>query len=335
MESPVEPAVSYNQVELETLSACPVCGCNHFTTIGTLTDTLHNLEGTFNLASCGRCGVEFLATRPTPSTISYYYPKQYYTHRSISEEKSPKQKVKQMAYDYFYKVNTSLGHKIVYSALSKYINMFPHRGRPSPTMLDFGCGNGTLIETFSRYGFIVDGYEVDEEAAQIAQHYARNIYTGDIFEKEFPEKYDVIILNQVLEHLHDPVTVVRHLVSLLHDDGYLIISVPNASCIDFKILRDCWYACQAPTHLMHYNYDALRSLALLCGVEMVQHGYASVMKSVAPHMIKRHLALIERVKTQNKVLTKSAYLASCFLAFIPWLNKVKSDRLTIYCRKCS
>ncbi|HEX5927553.1 MAG TPA: class I SAM-dependent methyltransferase [Baekduia sp.] len=103
-------------------------------------------------------------------------------------------------------------------------------------VLDVGCATGYLAAELARRGCTVDGIEFDPVAAQQARAHCREVVVGDL---EAPSTHagvqrmltgarpDVIICADVLEHLHDPWTVLAWLGTLLAPGGRAVISVPN------------------------------------------------------------------------------------------------------------
>lgn len=99
-------------------------------------------------------------------------------------------------------------------------------------VLDIGAGNGLLacLLMEKRNNIIIDGIEPDPYAAKIAGKYYRHFYCG--IAQEFKdmilrENYDFIILADVIEHINDPLALLRDLCSGISKKTRLIISVPN------------------------------------------------------------------------------------------------------------
>lgn len=100
------------------------------------------------------------------------------------------------------------------------------------TALDVGCGNGIISLYLGRYGFNVTGIDISEKAIKYAIE--NNSFPNVKFKVESAEgivasgeQFDVIICSEVLEHLHDPSSLVKTLYDSLKSDGVLIITVPN------------------------------------------------------------------------------------------------------------
>jgi len=99
-------------------------------------------------------------------------------------------------------------------------------------VLDVGCGNGIISLNLGELGYNVHGIELSEEALVVAKE--QNRFANVRFEKANAEKlklegkkYDVVIVSEVLEHLHRPESLLEELRFLLKENGLLIVTVPN------------------------------------------------------------------------------------------------------------
>ena len=93
------------------------------------------------------------------------------------------------------------------------------------TLLDFGSGTGTLAKIAADQGFQTTAYEPSLQRNEISN--SRNLtFTNDLQSLGI-EKFDIIILNQVLEHVVDPIATLRQLVSLSNKKTLVYVAVPN------------------------------------------------------------------------------------------------------------
>ena len=97
-------------------------------------------------------------------------------------------------------------------------------------VLELGCGEGFFgNELKRRYQCHVTGIELFEEAARSACERLDEVYNESLDGFDFSRlgKYDLIIANDVLEHLNDPWVVVKQLQEHLTNEGYFVASIPN------------------------------------------------------------------------------------------------------------
>ena len=100
------------------------------------------------------------------------------------------------------------------------------------TVLECGCASGYMTKYMNqKMNCIVDIFEIDEECFIKAREYARFAYCRDLesegWDVSCPNRYDRILFADVLEHLHDPATVLRKAAKLLQPDGKIVVSIPN------------------------------------------------------------------------------------------------------------
>jgi 2-polyprenyl-3-methyl-5-hydroxy-6-metoxy-1,4-benzoquinol methylase len=99
-------------------------------------------------------------------------------------------------------------------------------------VLDVGCGNGIITRSLGEQGFNVRGIDVSAKAIEKAK--SLNKLPNVQFENTSAEqlvadgrRYHAVICSEVLEHLNDPGKLLKVLHEVLHDDGALIVTVPN------------------------------------------------------------------------------------------------------------
>jgi len=137
-------------------------------------------------------------------------------------------------------------------------------------VLEVGCSVGHVTEHLVAAGNTVVGVELDPDAAAQASKWATNVHILDLDVDRVSTaesgRFDVIMLGDVIEHLRDPLSALGDLVTLLEDDGRLIVSVPNVSHIDIRLmlLEGTWEyqhdGLLDETHLRWFTNDSLRRL---------------------------------------------------------------------------
>lgn len=98
-------------------------------------------------------------------------------------------------------------------------------------VLDVGCANGALGARIREQGNWVAGIEMSHEAVIQAQERLNAVWSFDI-ERSWPDDiklqpFDLVILGEVLEHVFDPVQVLKHVRGVLKDGGHVVITTPN------------------------------------------------------------------------------------------------------------
>ena len=99
-------------------------------------------------------------------------------------------------------------------------------------VLEVGSGMGHVTKVLKSLGNRVTCVELREDLAAIAQKYCNRMIVGDIEEINLcevinRERFDVVTFGDVLEHLRDPVAVLRKVRPFLKAGGYVVASIPN------------------------------------------------------------------------------------------------------------
>ena len=110
---------------------------------------------------------------------------------------------------------------------------------PPGTLLDLGCGDGTVLWLARRDGWMVKGTELfAEQAALVRDTLGLDVEAADITSYVGrPMAYDVVVLTHVLEHLPDPVGALRKICDLLKPGGVGVLEFPNIDAFDARLRR--------------------------------------------------------------------------------------------------
>ena len=95
-------------------------------------------------------------------------------------------------------------------------------------ILDIGCGLGMYVSQFRRFSEDVYGVDVDPDKVAQASQYLPNLRIAPAEELPFDDEcFDVILLNEVIEHVDDDRRTIREAFRVLAPGGHIIIYAPN------------------------------------------------------------------------------------------------------------
>ncbi|NKB45751.1 MAG: methyltransferase domain-containing protein [Alphaproteobacteria bacterium] len=196
---------------------------------------------------CRNCGHVFTNPQPTEAELNRFYSNEY--RSSYKGVLTPKPK-------HVYRAGLR--------ALERYVRLQPYL-EPRAQVLDVGAGGGEFTYLMTRAGHTVRGIEPNRGYAEFAQsEYAVDIEVGTVSEAiDHDECWDVITLHHVLEHLANPVSVLRKLAQGLADKGVVIVEVPNVEARYHGPQRRFHFA-----HLHTFSCEGLTLAASKAGLEV-------------------------------------------------------------------
>jgi 2-polyprenyl-3-methyl-5-hydroxy-6-metoxy-1,4-benzoquinol methylase len=139
---------------------------------------------------------------------------------------------------------TQTTNSIVEPVTHKYLYSYDVNGPSAPArvarivgsgveVLEIGSGPGALTKVLAEVGKNkVTALEIDPAAIEIVKQYCESVVPGDLNSDSWPKvfggkTFDAVVAADVLEHVNDPLQVLKGMVSLLKSDGCVVISVPN------------------------------------------------------------------------------------------------------------
>jgi SAM-dependent methyltransferase len=210
--------------------ACPLCG-------GRDDETVLHKDG-FGIVRCRACGLTYVNPRlPVGDLVQLYSdqvisPAAYYVRTEQQDERS-------------------------FAARVALIERWRKPGR----LLDLGCGPGTFSVAARARGWTTVGLDVN--ATSIAHCRARGL---DVIAGVFPhpdlagQTFDVVAMNDFLEHLTDPADALRVVRSLLAPGGVVFISTPDVGSTMARLTRDRWLHLKPNEHLVYFDRRTLTRL---------------------------------------------------------------------------
>lgn len=148
------------------------------------------------------------------------------------------------------------------------------------TILDVGCGPGTLGAHYKKLGHKVIGVDIAPNAIRKAKKQLDDAIVADV-EKEIPAelravKFDLIVFADILEHTFSPTTILLNLKRCLKPDGAIAISLPNIAnyTVRLNLLRGRFdyrsSGIMDDTHVRFFTEKTFRKMLREAGFEVIQ-----------------------------------------------------------------
>lgn len=339
------------QEGLESVPACPVCGSQSRTELfHDLTDRVFFCApGKWHMFLCRACRSAYLDPRPTPEFIHLAYTR-YFTHANSSgnDGKVRHSGVRRLRralgngyrnwrYGTRFEPSLKLGIPAAYAfsrqrqVVDADMRLIP-RAWAGGRLLDVGAGNGDYLLKAHAAGWDVVGVEPDAEACAVACRAGLDVRNGGIDSLAAgQQQFDVITINHVIEHVHDPRALLKRTFALLRPSGVLCIETPNVASRSSMRFGSSWYSLDPPRHLVLFNWDSLKMLIGEIGFKCIRSvarcdQYANVVAK------SRSISRGEDPEASHKSLLRD-HMEALLFDLTSGVSRGDSDFITLVARK--
>ncbi|MEM6894371.1 MAG: class I SAM-dependent methyltransferase [Bacteroidota bacterium] len=181
-------------------------------------------------------------TEPVPKNLDQYYASENYISHTDSKRN----------------ISEVLYASIKQKNLQKKIQIIENQEVKGRKLLDFGAGTGDFVKFAQHNGFDSIALEPSALASEKAQQKGLTVFNS--LEQIKDKFFNVITLWHVLEHLPNLDRDIETLLSLLEDDGLLVIAVPNYKSWDARHYKKYWAAYDVPRHLWHFSRNSIQTI---------------------------------------------------------------------------
>ena len=167
------------------------------------------------MVKCKTCGLVYLNPRLNERGLTKFY-ETYFRQRGTSD------------YDI---EQTNASPRLINRFLNEIEKRVPFKAK----LLDVGCGRGVFLQIAKARGWDVYGIEFSRIAASEARQKGLEVKAGTLIQAKYPTSYfDVVTLFNVIEHLQDPLALIKETNRILKNGGILLIRAPNIDWLEFS-----------------------------------------------------------------------------------------------------
>jgi 2-polyprenyl-3-methyl-5-hydroxy-6-metoxy-1,4-benzoquinol methylase len=218
---------------------CPVCDSPNL-------QQKNSAGKNYPLKKCKNCGLIFDSNPPKQEKA--IYEEKYYKSKEIKG-------------GYFNYIAENVINKLTFNERLKDIEK---RFKKDAKLLDIGCALGDFLEVardkqwINSYGVEISDYSIKECRNKGLRVYKR----GSDDEKKLLKKdyFDVVVLQDVIEHLKNPKEQIAEIMSILRPGGILFLTTPNIDSLSRILLQKYWYHYKKGEHLIYFNQKNLKYL---------------------------------------------------------------------------
>ena len=238
------------------MTTCKICEAR--------SDHAFSLEsGTLDIYLCRNCGLLFVRTSIKEDDLKYNYG----SNPDLDE--------------YYYEINGTVNEKAT-RAVQNIVPLLDKCENPAHcSVLDIGCGYGHFLDSLrkARPGVSAAGSEVPGNSASVCRSKGHRIFENDLI--DIKERYFIIVLLDVIEHVPSPNSTLNECHSLLHPGGYIYIHTPRRCFWDsfflaltriplMRRLSTTWLRTRLSLgHLQLWTDKSLDLLLHKCGFEKI------------------------------------------------------------------
>ena len=188
----------------------------------------------FVLRRCSGCGLVFNSPRPSADRLADLYRRNYY----------------------FFARPAVVEVERIGGA---YLRTIAHLPAAGPRLLEVGSAKGYMLALLKRLGWRVTGVEIADSAAEHSRRvFGVDVITGTLeeFQRRSPRQFDIVLAQDVLEHVPDPGAFFDALYQSVTPGGRLIIDTPNVGGRSVQAVGERWRGFN-PFHIYLFDRDTL------------------------------------------------------------------------------
>lgn len=315
-------------IQTRSNPTCALCGHAGVRIHAGLKDRLFGAMGQWNITKCQNteCGLAWLDPEPLEEEIYKAY-QSYYTHGELEGAATPKSLLRRAR---SFGLSSLINLSTLFCALTKEKTDVEHmhlNDLPVGKLLDIGCGGGAFLHKMRVRGWTVEGLDFDEGAVRAARaDYGVEARVGRLEDMAFAsESIDAVTMHHVIEHVFDPVSLMREVRRILKPQGRLVVVTPNISSWGHDRFGASWRGLEPPRHTRLFSSRALASAATAAGFHRI-YAYSTAANAwsiLAASIVLDDAARRDRTPEQIGPLVKLKALSmQCYEA---WLNAGNRD----------
>ena len=288
-------------------------------------DTRFGIDTSFIISKCNDCNLEQTTPLPNQMEMNALY-EQFYNFSGESNTRYTQLRGK-FINSFLYRIWLAFDGDISFQRVSG-----------TGKLLDVGCNEGRGLEFYQSHGFAAEGLELNSKAAEVARGKGFTVYGSTLEGFSTQNKYDVVVLSNVLEHSLNPADMLKHICRLLNANGQVWISCPDSQSWLRNVFGRYWINWHVPFHVVHFSSNTLRKMLEKAGFEVVSLRQETPALWVAHSIIAR---LFAKPGLPTRQLRSAPLVATLILLIrgllfpLLWLGNLgkKGDCLIVVARK--
>lgn len=264
------------------MPSCFLCGASNWRTAQRAVWDYISDER-FDILKCTACGLMVTDPMPGDDVIEKYYSTKYRGDRHAFTDR----------------IRVALRARMLQQQLPAQFT-----GR----LLDIGCGDGHFAMTMRDRGWKLSVTEINQTTITALRSAGMEAMTpAAAIEQGFGHQFDAVTCWHVLEHVLDPLQLVRWVRSILADGGRFQVTVPDVSSWQARLTGRNWLHLDVPRHRYHFTAATLKRLLSDAGFEIIsrttfamEYDWFGAIQSPLNALCTRPNVLFERMTSQTR-----------------------------------
>lgn len=215
------------------------------------------MTGTFHIVRCENCSVLYTSPRFTEKELATVYSDnrilggnwRHFPYLFDATQPDECQALNQLEND------TLPGYEWKFDILK---NHMPETEEIS--LLDVGCGNGAFVYRAVEAGYDAHGVDLSEDRIEYGKNrleLGERVNCGPAEETSLRQTFDVITMWDVIEHVPDPVDLLRKVRGLATENTRLFVLTMSTNSITYKIFGQRWNYINPTQHLFYFSHETM------------------------------------------------------------------------------
>ena len=240
------------------LRICPICNCSERRHL--FSQRFSEIEGItflkeYEVVQCERCGFLFADQVPNQTQFDEYYAHSSKYEGNYSGHLPSESLLRQFSASLRFLESTLDGCGLHFKTLH---------------VVDIGCATGNFLRFMKEQGYThLTGVDPSAACVEVLKVNGIQARQASLFQLDFEEHYDVVMLLSVLEHIRDLPRAVEAVRSLLAPNGVFFLEVPDAA--HFYLEDGLAYQQFSSEHINYFTLESLRSLLASYGFDLLGH----------------------------------------------------------------
>jgi 2-polyprenyl-3-methyl-5-hydroxy-6-metoxy-1,4-benzoquinol methylase len=145
------------------------------------------------------------------------------------------------------------------------------------SILDVGAGTGFFLEAAAEAKAKCTGLELSKEVCEFVESkYGVSMINSSLTELDEGEKFDVITMFDLIEHVYEPLELMKKAKKHLNENGIIFIYTPNFDSFNIKVLKENSNLVMPGIHLTYFNSESIKKLSLEIGMDCLYYQTAGM-----------------------------------------------------------